>query len=500
MSHQQIEKTPYDNLYFLGLIGLTVFFALFQIANAPLLDAVESRNGINAMEMLESGNWTQLTYGFQADVWHSKPPLSIWLTSISLKFFGFHALGLRFPMALATVMLFVFLFQLIRLYQQADFAFFSCLILLSVKGLVGRHIQDLGEYDAIFTCFAVAGTYYFLKYHDFQKHKAIYWSALCFGLSFLSKGFGVLVFLLGIIIYMLIRRQALRHLKKRNFWLGIFLFSIFPLLWLAMNSWNVSSTFEPNLYQEFLSYTLKFDTRNYFLFFTYLAEQYEWWHYLFFLSIPVGLFLMFNNKSTIEKEFTTSIQTYTPTFQAPRLRVFTIGDLLARDDLKPNIQLLLFSNCIWISLAIVCTISQNEQYLAFALPFIAITTAASIFYLNHRFEWFRYVFIALLVVAFWGQLEYYVKSQHYPPVIELNEEVIHNVNSLSIDSDLPTQDVFLYLRFIKPDLQIISGEDETSELVFCRVGNEQKYPQRQVAYEGEHYMLLLERMHDRMEL
>ncbi len=501
MRHSNIEKTPYDNVYFLGLMALVVFFAFFQTANAPLLDAVESRNGVNAIELLFSDSFFHLTYGNQADVWHSKPPLSIWLTAASFNVFGYNAFGLRFPMALATVILFFFLYRLIRLYQQADFAFFSCLILLSVKGLVGRHIEDLGEYDAIFTCFAVAGTYYFLKFHDFQHHKSIYWSALCFGLSFMSKGFGVLVFLFGIIAYMAMRRQLGKHLSGFQFWKGVLIFSVFPLLWLAMHDWQVSATYIPNLYQEFLSYTLKFETWNAFLFFTYLAKQYEWWHYLFFLSIPIGLYLMFNNKNTIETHFTTGIQTYTPTFQAPRLRVFTIGDLLAREDLKPNIQLLLFSNCIWISLAIVCTLSQNEQYLAFALPFIAITTAASVFYLNHQLEWFRYVFIALLVVAFWGQLDFYVKDKTYPPVISLNEEVIRNVSSLGCDDDLPTQDVFLYLRFLQPQLRVIEVEDETSELIFTRVENQLQYNQRQTVYEGKDYVLLLQRrQEDKIEL
>ncbi len=486
-----MNNTSYNNLFFIGLFGLVLFFAFFKMGSTPLLDAVESRNGVNAVEMLESGDFINLSYGDQMDVWQAKPPLSIWLTAASFSVFGYNPFALRFPMALATFFLFIFLYRLIRLYQNADFAFFSCLILLSVKGLVGRHIENLGEYDAIFTCFAVAGTYYFLKYYDFHKQQAIYWSAFCFGLSFLSKGFGVLVFLFGLMAYMMMRRQFIKYIIQRRFLFSVLLFSLFPLLWLWMNNWSISTTFKANFHQDFLSYTIQFGDRNLLLFFNYLAQQFEWWHYLFYLSIPIGFYLVYINKNSLETNFTTSLSTYEPTRQLPKNREFTIGDLLSRNDLKPNIQLLLFSICIWVVLGIVCTISQNEQYLAFALPFLAITTAATIFYLNHRYEWFRYIFIALLAFTFWGQLDYYVKNQHYPTAIIKNEDVLQNVTSLACDSDLPTQNVFLYLRFLQPNLKIINSEDQTSELVFCRIENQKKYGNRKIVYQNGTYALLI---------
>jgi 4-amino-4-deoxy-L-arabinose transferase-like glycosyltransferase len=489
-----------NNLYLIGIVILAGFFAFFKIGTTPLQDGVESRNGVNAIEMLQTGDVTSLTYGTRTDVWNVKPPLTIWLTALSFKTFGYTTFAARFPAALATIFIFLFLYRLIRLYQDADFAFFSCLVLLSVKGLVGRHISDLGEYDAVFTCFAVAGTYYFLKYFDLKNKNALYWSAACFGLSFMSKGFGIFGILLGVLVYAAMRHRLKELFTQRSFFIGIMIFLCFPLLWLAMNSWSIEATFAANIRQEFLSYLTQFQNRNWLLFFDYLAVQYEWWHYLFFISMPVGFYLVYFNQSDLEQNFTTSVSNFEPTPQLPRSPLFTIGELLARNDLKPNIQLLLCSICIWLILGIICTISQNGQYLAFALPFIAITSAASIFYLNHRYEWFRYIFIALIAFTFWGQLDYYVKNQTYPNVIFSNEEVIRPLNSIGCDGDLPSQDVLLYLYLIRPDLNIVMNEDETSEVILCRTENIEKYKRRSVIYQDEAYALLLLRTNDKIEM
>jgi 4-amino-4-deoxy-L-arabinose transferase-like glycosyltransferase len=501
MSNPTIDKTPYDNLYFLGLIGLAVFFAFFKTAELPLLDAVESRNGVNAIEMWTSGDFAHVTYGNQADVWNAKPPLSIWLTGVSLQIFGLNEFGLRFPMGLATIFLFVFLYQTIRLYQQADFAFYSCLLLLSVKGLVGRHITDLGEYDAIFTCFAMAGTYYFLKFHDANQQNALFWSALCFGLSFFSKGFGVFVFLFGILLYMLIRRQFFKTIFSLLFIKAFLLFISFPLVWLYLNNFQLSITFIPNIQQEFLRFSVQYDgEKNILLFYDFLSAQFEWWHWLFLLSIPIGLRLIYKFRGDLSTNFTTAVAEYAPSFQAPRKREFTLADLLAREDLKPNIQLLLFSICIWLVLAVVCTISQNEQYLVFALPFIAITTAACIFYLNNRLEWFRAIFIGGLVFTFWGQLDDYTQTKPKPEFVQANEELLKGKQHLAVDSDLPAQDIMLYLRFYQPNLHIVNGEVGASTIIFCRTENREKYPNASVIYENEDYALFVPIYEDKREI
>lgn len=495
-----IEKTPYDHLYFIGLIALVAFFAFFQTATMPLLDAVESRNGVNALEMWQTHDFAHVTYGNRADVWNAKPPLSIWLTAAAFRIFGLNEFALRLPMSLATIFLFIFLYRIIRLYQQADFAFYACLLLLTVKGLVGRHVADLGQYDAVFTCFAVGGTFFFLRYFDFKKRQSVFWAALFFGLSFLSKGFGVFVFLLGLMMYMLARRQFFTTLFSKNFFLAILMFAAFPVLWLWLNNWNTSTTFQANIDQEFLAFLPSLAPRNWLLFYDYLAKQFEWWHWLFLVSIPVGLTLIFRNSGDLKANFTTALTTFEPTAQLPRNRHFTLRELLARPDLKPNIQLLLLSICIWLVLAVVCTLTQNEQYLAFALPFIAITTAACIFYFNNRWEWFRFIFIALLVFTFWGQLDFYLKDRPRPAVIVANEALLKGKSRLTIDDDLPTQNVLLYLRFFQPNLTTINSSKAAGDLIFCRADNQDKYPSSSVIYEDEEYVLLAPIFEDQREM
>ena len=136
----------------------------------------------------------------------------------------------------------------------------------------------------------------------------------------------------------------------------------------------------------------------------------------------------------------------------------------------------------------------------FALPFIAITTASCIFYLNNRLEWFRVIFIGLIVFTSWAQLDYYSKSRSTPDVIQANEELLKGNQALAVDSDLPTQDIMLYLRFFQPHLNIVNGGEINSNIIFCRTENRDNYPSSSIIYENDEYTLLIPVLEDKTEM
>lgn len=483
------SQAPY---YLIGLLILVCFFTLFRLSDFPLQDGVESRNGVNAVEMMQTGKAFVLQYGGEQDMWHAKPPLTIWLTTISFHLFGFHVFALRFVMALATILSFLFLFKIIRLYQAADFAFFTCLILLTVKGLVGRHIQDLGEYDAWLVCFMMMATYCYLQYHDFKKKNYLVWAVVCYGLAFFTKGVGVLAFVPGLLLYLLFRGTFRKELTKPAVWTTALTLLAFPILWMAGLGDQAFSVLLRNFNQEILTFTTQ-STYHPFLFFDYLNLQFAWWNYTFFIAIPVGVWIIFSNKKELQ---TTQKGEKIPQLQTTsiRKRVFTIAELLNHPTLRPDVKLLLFSVCMWVSLAIVCTLSQNEQYLAFSLPFIAITIAAVFYYLNQQYDFAKWGFIGLLGLTTWLQLEDYIQPANHPPIIVNNADFIRNTPGFACDIDPPSQDIFLYLKLLSPEMALIDGESAFEDAVFCRVEHLDKYPSHRVVSEDGTYAILVKNM------
>jgi len=61
------------------VLGLGLFLLFGHIEKLPLRQYDEARQAINAMEMVQSGNWLVTTYDGEPETWNTKPPLLIGL-------------------------------------------------------------------------------------------------------------------------------------------------------------------------------------------------------------------------------------------------------------------------------------------------------------------------------------------------------------------------------------------------------------------------------------
>ena len=93
----------YANKLFVGFL----LFAL--IANRglinyllPLMDKTEARYAEIARIMVETNNWILLQIDYNVPFW-AKPPLSTWLTAISIKSFGSHEFYIRLPFLIISI-------------------------------------------------------------------------------------------------------------------------------------------------------------------------------------------------------------------------------------------------------------------------------------------------------------------------------------------------------------------------------------------------------------
>ena len=95
-----------NNLPLIFILFVVALFSFIKLGANDLSDWDESRNGINAFEMMHNGDYFNFYFADKPDTWNNKPPLFIWLVILSYKIFGLNALGLRFPSAIATIIFF----------------------------------------------------------------------------------------------------------------------------------------------------------------------------------------------------------------------------------------------------------------------------------------------------------------------------------------------------------------------------------------------------------
>ena len=88
-------------------ILLMASIVLFTNNNYPLFEPDEARNAQLAINIVESGQWAQLTL-FGEPYW-DKPPLLAWMTAISYKCFGVSEWATRLPSIVTSLLLFAFM-------------------------------------------------------------------------------------------------------------------------------------------------------------------------------------------------------------------------------------------------------------------------------------------------------------------------------------------------------------------------------------------------------
>lgn len=167
----------------LCLVGYQLFG---RLGDMYIVDYDEARHGVNAFEMIRSGDYVVSTYQGQPDLWNLKPPLSSWLIALGYRLFGEGALGLRFFSALAALLAAC---ALAWWAYTREGPLAGLLVLLAVAAnatLVGLHFARYGDADSQYQLFFTLSMLCLLC--GGQDVRWLYAGAACFGLAFLEKG------------------------------------------------------------------------------------------------------------------------------------------------------------------------------------------------------------------------------------------------------------------------------------------------------------------------
>ncbi|MDP3561164.1 MAG: glycosyltransferase family 39 protein [Legionellaceae bacterium] len=110
------------------LLFFLLFSRLISMYFMPLNDTTEARYGEIARIMLETGNWITPMQQYGIPFW-AKPPLSTWLSALSMKLFGVNELAVRLPGLLLSIGVLGLIWGLANKRSNADVAKISVLVL-----------------------------------------------------------------------------------------------------------------------------------------------------------------------------------------------------------------------------------------------------------------------------------------------------------------------------------------------------------------------------------
>src|SRR3990167_10350713 len=103
---------------------------LFSMYVVPLNDSTEARYGEIASIMQETGNWITPMHQYGVPFW-AKPPLSMWLSALSIQCFGVSAWSVRLPSFLMSIGLLALVFSWVKKQTNVESARWSVLVLAS---------------------------------------------------------------------------------------------------------------------------------------------------------------------------------------------------------------------------------------------------------------------------------------------------------------------------------------------------------------------------------
>lgn len=199
-----------ERLILAGFLIVSALFLFLDARTTPVILWDESRNVVNALEMRRSGFGLVTTYGFQPDLWNTKPPLLIWLMAGSMAIFGPSEWAMRVPSALAALAtLAIFSSFVRRVTGSLATAFIAAAMLLLSPGFFGEHGARTADYDAVLLLFVTGAlqTLFFAVHRAHPQTRELLLAGGLLGLAAMTKSIAGWIPSLGPLIYLIATRR-----------------------------------------------------------------------------------------------------------------------------------------------------------------------------------------------------------------------------------------------------------------------------------------------------
>jgi 4-amino-4-deoxy-L-arabinose transferase-like glycosyltransferase len=292
---------PAASLFILLLIFLVLYF--FKLASFPIRIWDEARLANSALFMHLHGFSLAPRYEGSIDMWSTKPPLMIWLQALSMKIFGMNEWAVRFPSAASATLTGVITW---RFFGKFSGNYWNGLIagavFASTFAWVYIHAGRTGDYDSLLTFFTCIYTLAAFLYTEQSSRKWLYTFWIALTLAVLTKGIAGILFVPGIIIYILMSGKTRRFLLNKQFYVGmaifIFMVSAYYLLREQINPGYLKAVWQNELGGRYLT-TLE-EHQHPFKY--YFENMYQWrYPYWVYFVLPAFISGIFNPSTSIRR-------------------------------------------------------------------------------------------------------------------------------------------------------------------------------------------------------
>ncbi len=443
-----------QQVYLSIILAIAGFLLLWHRGSINIYEWDEARNGVNAYEMFFNHDYFNLYYGSEPDTISSKPPLLIWLMTISHALFGFNEFALRFPSLITTVLFFIVLYKLLNIYTSPFKAFITCMILITCRAIIDNHVGLTGDFDAPLLLFITLSVYYFSRYTEHDKVYALYMAALFTGIAFYAKGTAAFLYLPGFFFYLILKGKLKQLLTNKHTYAALLILVLIVSSWIyiavnytaypeqsetmygsrnSIETMLVHETFNRITSSNFSDY----ETADPFFFIHTIEWRMNTWHILFYLSVVIGIFRLYKSRAKLK----------------------TLMD-------NPEHRLTVLGLCLSIPIIILVNFAANtlNWYFAPTWPYIAYITVMGIAYICRK--WQPAVLIFAVIFAF-NLVKHFLYLHHLPTDMH---EVMQNEKSFFKDDKpvvlftRPKDDILLYVSWLHKGFVLYDNEADLTTL------------------------------------
>jgi outer membrane protein assembly factor BamB len=225
--HTSWYSTHSDALFVLVILAFSIIFYI-NLSSGHLWHSDEQTYSQWAYHMVKTGDYLNPWAFGELSFWIVKPPLYMWLMSLSYQAFGVSNITSRLPSAIFGSLSLVLVFFLGKKLYNSSVGFLSAIVLGTFATFYSfsRHAMT----DVTLTFFIIASVYFFVVSEKTEKtSRYAVLSGVFFGLALMTKQLQALLIPLIIFIYLLFSKRSARFFFKKQFtvfWAtGLLLFS-----------------------------------------------------------------------------------------------------------------------------------------------------------------------------------------------------------------------------------------------------------------------------------
>jgi len=186
------------------LISILLFIPF--LGSVHLFDWDEINFAESAREMLQTGNWWQVTINYEP--FREKPPLFFWMQALSMSLFGVGEFAARLPNAICGIITLQVMYSIGLKWQNKTFAW--AWVLLYFGSVLPHLYFKSGIIDPWFNLFIFLSIYHLFITIDHSENgarKHAFFAGLFSGLAILTKGpVGFLLLLLTFLVWWIMNR------------------------------------------------------------------------------------------------------------------------------------------------------------------------------------------------------------------------------------------------------------------------------------------------------